>query len=323
MDTPRQAMTNALPLIDLSAASDAELGRQIDAACRDRGFFYVTGHGMDAGLRQHLFGQAQALFDLPEATKNRWHMSQSPVRRGYDGIGWQTLDPGTPPDLKESFYLGVDRGPDDPLVRAGTPNQGANQWPDPVLLPGFRPAADAYFAAASALARRLMGLMALGLGLPQDYFEAFVQDPMPVLRLIHYPPAAAATDPRQIGAGAHTDWGSITLLAQDDVGGLELLGADGQWQPAPPVAGSFVVNLGDMMARWTNDRYRSTVHRVRNNTSGRDRYSVAFFFDIDYHAEVVALPGCHDAANPPRYPPITAGGHIVEMYQRTTGMTTT
>ena len=316
-------MDALLPLIDLSAASDEALGRQIDAACRARGFFYIIGHGVDAALRQRMFHQAQALFALPTDAKERWHMARSPARRGYEGPGYQTLAPGTPPDLKESFYLGVDRGPNDPLVRTGTPNHGPNQWPDAALLPEFRATADAYFAAMDALARRLMGLMALGLGLPQDYFEAFTRDPMPVLRLLHYPPLASvatqATDARQMGAGAHTDWGSITLLAQDDVGGLELLGADGQWSAAPPVADSFVVNLGDMMARWANDRYRSTLHRVLNNASGRDRYSIPFFFDIDYHAEVKALPGCHDASNPPRHAPITAGGHIVEMYERTTG----
>lgn len=312
-------MVCSLPLIDLSDADEVSLPRRIDAACRDRGFFYVTGHGVDAAIVARMFDRSRALFSLEDALKNRWHMSNSPVRRGYEGIGWQALDPGKPADLKESYYLGVDRGPDDPLVRAATPNHGANQWPDEPLVPGFRSAVDEYFHSLGQLARRVMGLIALGLGLPREYFAPYMRDPMPVLRLLHYPPQPADARRGQIGSGAHTDWGAITLLAQDDAGGLEVRDPNGGWTSAEPVAGSFVVNLGDMMARWTNDRYRSTLHRVINRVSARDRYSIAYFFEIDYHAVVSALPGCHDAANPPRYAPITAGEHIVEMYRRTTG----
>lgn len=308
-----------LPLIDLSRADEHSLARAIDAACRECGFFYVSGHGVDRTLVSRMFERSRALFALDPAQKARWHMSRSPVRRGYEGIGWQVLDPGKPADLKESFYLGVERGPDDPLVRAGTPNHGPNQWPDDHLLPGFRGSAETYFRALDALARRLMALIALGLRLPATYFEAFLRDPMPILRLLHYPPQPADARPDQIGAGAHTDWGAITLLAQDDSGGLEVRRGDGSWMPVPPVDGSFVVNLGDLMARWTNDRYRSTLHRVINRVTHRDRYSIAYFFEIDYHAVVSALPGCFDATDPARYAPITAGEHIIEMYRRTTG----
>lgn len=308
-----------LPLIDLSSADDQLLARRIDAACRDSGFFIIVGHGIDAALIARMFDRSRAFFALEQTDKDRWHMSRSTIRRGYEGVGWQALDPGTPVDLKESFYLGVERGPDDPLVRAGTPNHGPNQWPDERLLPGFRNAVDEYFGALDALARRLMGLLAIALSLPRTYFDAYLRDPMPILRLLHYPPQPADALRGQIGSGAHTDWGAITLLAQDDVGGLEVRRADDHWVLAQPVADSFVVNLGDLMARWTNDRYRSTVHRVINRHAGRDRYSIAYFFEIDYHAIVSALPGCHGEGNPARYRPITAGEHIVEMYRRTTG----
>lgn len=305
-----------LPLIDLREADG--LPARIDQACRDHGFFYLVGHGVDPALRTAVFDAGRRFFALGEAEKWRWHIERSRIHRGFDPIGWQALEPGQPADLKESFYLGVDRGPEDPLVMAGTPNQGANQWPDEALVPGFKAAVQAYEQALRRLSHRLLALMAEGLGLPAAHFEAYLQDPMPVLRLLHYPPQppSQALLPGQLGCGAHTDWGSITLLAQDDAGGLQVQAADGHWFDAPPVEGSFVVNLGDMMARWTNGRWRSTPHRVFN-PQGRERHAVAYFFDIDYHAEVSALPGCFDDANPPRWPPTTAGRHIIEMYERT------
>ncbi len=305
-----------LPLIDLGQG-DAAAARAVDGACRVHGFFYVTGHGIPAPLIDAAFAASKRFFALDDAVKARWHIDRSGIKRGFDPIGWQVLDPGRPADIKESFYTGVDRDATDPLVRAGTPNHGPNQWPDEAVAPGFRTAVQAYDAAVFALSRRLMRTVALGLGLSADHFEHYLQDPMPVLRLLHYPKQPATAEPGQIGCGAHTDWGGITVLAQDDAGGLQLQSPGGEWIEAEPVEGSLVVNLGDLMQRWTNDRYRSTLHRVINRHSGRDRYSIAYFFDIDYHAEVSALPGCFDAGNPPRYAPITAGEHVVEMYRRT------
>ena len=310
---------HALPLIDLRTGDAA--AREVDAACRAHGFFYVAGHGVPDDVIAAAFTAAKHFFALDDAVKTRWHIDHSGIKRGFDPIGWQVLDPGAPADIKESFYLGVDRDASDPLVCAGTPNHGPNQWPDEAVAPGFRAAVQAYDTAVRALSLRLMRLIALGLGLRADHFERFMRDPMPVLRLLHYPPQPAAAEPGQIGCGAHTDWGGITLLAQDDAGGLQVQALSGEWLEAAPVEGSFVVNLGDLMARWTNDRYRSTLHRVVNRAgaarAARHRYSIAYFFDIDYHAEVRALPGCFDAANPPRYAPITAGEHVVEMYRRT------
>ena len=308
--------THTLPVIDLSATD--RLPQAIDQACVEHGFFYLTGHGVSPQLRAQAFDAAQRFFALSEADKARWHIERSGIHRGFDPVGWQALEPGQPADLKESFYLGVDRAATDPLVQAGTPNHGPNQWPDEALVPGFRATIEAYQQAMQTLSARLLSLMAEGLGLAPDHFKPFLVEPMPVLRLLHYPPQPPqdALHPGQIGCGAHTDWGTVTLLAQDDAGGLQVQAADGTWFNAPPLADSYVVNLGDMMARWTNDRYRSTPHRVLN-PHGRERYSLAYFFDIHYHAVVSALPGCHDDANPPRYPPITAGQHIIEMYERT------
>ncbi|MEY8875177.1 MAG: isopenicillin N synthase family dioxygenase [Leptothrix sp. (in: b-proteobacteria)] len=318
-------MHTDLPIIDLAASFGTDpqgardAARAIDAACREHGFFYVSGHGVPLALLSHVFMHNRRLFELPEPVKNQWHIERSGgLKRGFDPIGWQALEPGRPADLKESFYLGTERGPDDPLVRAGTPNHGPNQWPAEALLPGFRATCEAYSAALAQLARHLMGLMALGLGLPRNHFEPYLRNPMPVLRLLHYPPQAASQLEGQIGSGAHTDWGGITLLAQDHAGGLQVQSRDGRWLDARPIEGAFVVNLGDLMQRWTNDAYRSTLHRVVNQASGRDRHSIAYFYDIDYHAQVSALPTCHSATNPPRHAPITAGEHVVEMYRRTT-----
>ena len=199
---------------------------------------------------------------------------------------------------------------------AGVPNQGPNQWPDEALVPGFRATTNAYAQAMASLGRQVLSLLAESLSLPASYFDAFLTNPMPVLRLLHYPPSDRPLQQGQVGSGAHTDWGSVTLLAQDEVGGLQVKLGD-FWVDAPPVPDSFVVNLGDMMQRWSNDRWRSNLHRVLPQAPGQHRYSVAYFYDMDYHAVVSALPGCFDAANPPKYPPITAGQHIVEMYEKT------
>jgi isopenicillin N synthase-like dioxygenase len=313
----------SLPVIDLACALQGDSGARLDAArlldasCRSHGFFYITGHGVPADLRKALFERSRAFFDLPLETKSKWHIDRSTVLRGYDPIGRQSLQAGMPADIKESFYLGVDRGPEDALVLAGVPNQGPNQWPDDVVAPGFRATAEAYASALSLLGHQVLSLLAQSLALAPDYFSRYLTDPMPVLRLLHYPPVNQPLLPGQEGCGAHTDWGSITLLAQDPTGGLQLQ-LDGQWQDAPFVPDSFVVNLGDLMARWSNDRWRSTLHRVLPQHPGSHRYSAAYFFDIDYNAEVSVLPGCFDSLNPARYTPITAGAHIVEMYRRTT-----
>jgi isopenicillin N synthase-like dioxygenase len=316
--------TLSLPVIDLAASfghdpkAAQDTAARIDAACREHGFFQVQGHGVPLALTGHLFMLSRRFFQLPERVKQRWHIGQSSLHRGWDPVGWQSLEAGRPADLKESFYLGVDRGPDDPLVRAGVPLQGPNQWPDEALVPGFQATAEAFAASMQRLSRHLMGLIALGLALPRTHFEPCLRDPMPTLRLLHYPPQPARLMPGQIGCGAHTDWGALTLLAQDKTGGLQVQGADGDWLDVAPVEGALVVNLGDLMSRWTNDRYRSTLHRVLHTDRSRDRHSIAYFFEIDHDTVVTPLPGCSGADDPPRHDPITAGEHIRRMYERTT-----
>lgn len=307
-----------VPVIDLSSGSDAELAARIGEALQTAGFFSIVGHGVPKAVFDDAFAVSRRFFSMPDPVKSRWHVDQSPHRHGFDPIGWQSLDVGQPPDLKESFYLGIERGPDHPLVKRGVENQGPNQWPDESLVPGFQAACNTYSAAMLALVLRLMHLCATALKLPEGHFDSFMRDPTCTTRLLHYPPQPATASPGQIGCGAHTDWGALTLLAQDDAGGLQVQTLQGDWIDIAPLPYGLVVNAGDMMQRWTNDLWRSTMHRVINRHSGHDRFSIAYFFDLDHFASIEPLPGCVEQGQPARYAPITAGEHLLEMYRRTT-----
>jgi isopenicillin N synthase-like dioxygenase len=311
----------ALPIIDVSGLSSAlpskrvAVAERLRAACLDNGFFYVANHGVPAGLIDAVFKEAKNFFDRPLDQKSEVDKRHSPCNRGYEPLRAQTLEAGAPPDLKESFYIGTELAPDDPLVVARRFNQGANLWPSD--MPGFAPAMKAYFAAMLDLSERLMKGIALSLDIDENYFAPFCNDAYAILRLLHYPPQPAKAAPGEKGAGAHTDFGGLTLLLQDQVGGLQVQGkTSGEWIHATPVPGTYVVNLGDMMARWTNGRYRSTVHRVVN-ASGGERYSVPFFFDGQIDHVVECLPSCLAPGEGPKYAPTTVEGHLQEMYRRT------
>lgn len=312
---------SSLPVIavgGLSASDPARrrgVGMELRAACLDKGFFYVSGHGIPAGLIDAVFAEAKRFFDQTPDAKARVDKTQSFCNRGYEPLRAQTLEAGAPPDLKESFYIGPEMTLDDPRVVARRFNRGPNLWP--ADMPGFRPTMQAYFAAMLDLGERLMRGIALSLDLPEAHFAAFSRDPLATLRLLHYPPQPADAAPGEKGAGAHTDFGGLTLLLQDSAGGLQVQNAgSNQWIHADPIPGTFVVNLGDMIARWTNDRYRSTVHRVVN-ASGRERYSVPFFFVGNPDHEVACLANCLASGDTPKYPPTTVEGHLQEMYRRT------
>ncbi|XGV96949.1 MAG: isopenicillin N synthase family dioxygenase [Leptolyngbya sp. BL-A-14] len=306
-----------IPIIDLSGLRSPKLSdrQAVAAAIRHAshqvGFFYIANHGVPADAIADTFAQTKRFFDQPLAFRDTVAIARSPISRGYEAIGQQALDQN--PDLKEGYYIGVDRGRDDLLVQAGTPNHGANQWPN---LPGWREPLEAYFTLMLDLSTQLMRALALSLDLDEHYFDPMIDNSMSVLRLLHYPPHPANAMEHQLGCGAHTDWGSITILLQDQVGGLEVRNANGEWIAAKPIPDTFVINLGDMMARWTNDYYQSTPHRVVNR-SGKERYSIPFFFDPNYHALVECLPTCQSDGKPPKYAPITAGKHIMEMYRKT------
>lgn len=313
--------TKTLPVVDVSGLSSSNVedrrsvGRSLREACLDKGFFYCAGHGIPAGLIDAVFEETKRFFDLPIEAKERVDKANSFCNRGYEPLGGQTLQAGAKPDRKEGFYIGLELPEDDPRVAARKFNHGPNQWPQD--LPGFRPTMRAYHSAMLDLADRLMRGLALSLDLDEDHFAGFGRDPLAILRLLHYPPQApkAATD--ELGAGAHTDFGGLTLLLQDEVGGLQVFDNKGQdWIAATPIPGTFVINLGDMIARWTNDRYRSTLHRVVN-ASGRERYTVPFFFTGNPDYEVSCIPTCLAAGERPKYAPIKVEDHLQAMYRKT------
>lgn len=322
MSLAEDTTNGALPLIDITdldrgdGTRDAQIAAQIREACLDKGFLYVVGHGVAPTALAALRDAAEAFFRLPIDEKMKVSMELSKGNRGYEKLAAQTLEAGAPPDQKEGFQLGVDMAEDDPRVLAGKFACAPNQWPESPT--DFRKASENYFEAMTAFGARLMTGMALSLDLPRDYFKAFTTDPLCTLRMLHYPPQRPNAEPDEKGCGAHTDFGGLTLLWQDEVGGLEVLDKDEGWVQAPPVSGAYVVNLGDMIQRWTNGRYRSTMHRVINR-SGRERYSIPFFYTGNPDHEVRCIETCLDEGEAPLYPPITVSEHLQAMYRKTYG----
>ncbi|WPP00523.1 2-oxoglutarate and iron-dependent oxygenase domain-containing protein [Pseudomonas sp. HR96] len=308
-----------LPVIDISplyqddAEGAAQVADAIDRACRQWGFFYISGHPISAARIGALSAAAETFFALPLAQKLAIDITQTRHHRGYGAIATEQLDPALPSDLKETFDMGLHLPMDHPQVIAGKPLRGPNRHPQ---LPGWEALLEQHYLDMQALALTLLRAMTHALGVPRDFFDQRFVEPVSVLRMIHYPPRHTATSAAQQGAGAHTDYGCITLLHQDQAGGLQVRTVDGQWLDAPPIEGTFVVNLGDMMARWTNDRYRSTPHRVISPL-GVDRYSMPFFAEPHPDTRVECLPGCQDAEHPPRYPATTCAEFLLSRFADT------
>lgn len=310
---------NTLPLIDIAplygtdSAAWRDVATQIDTACRDWGFFYITGHGIPPERIDALLAAAKAFFALPEAEKLKIDITRTAHHRGYGAIATEQLDPTQPSDLKETFDMGFHMAADHPEVLAGKPLRGPNRHPD---LPGWAALMEQHYADMQALAQTLLRVIALALGIERDFFDARFAEPISVFRMIHYPPRHTARSADQPGAGAHTDYGCVTLLYQDDAGGLQVRNVHGEWIDAPPIPGSFVVNIGDMMARWSNDRYTSTPHRVISPL-GVHRYSMPFFAEPHPDTEISCLPNCSSADNPPKYPPVTSAEYLLSRFADT------
>ncbi|MDU8361090.1 2-oxoglutarate and iron-dependent oxygenase domain-containing protein [Pseudomonas syringae group sp. J309-1] len=310
---------NQLPIIDIAPLySDdqiawQDIARQIDQACREWGFFYIKGHPISAERLEQVVGTAQQFFALPQAEKLKIDITQSRHHRGYGAIATEQLDPNIPSDLKETFDMGFHLPADHPEVVAGKPLRGPNRHPD---MPGWEALMEQHYLDMQALAQKLLQAITVALGIERDFFDKRFVAPVSVLRFIHYPPRHTATSAEQQGAGAHTDYGCITLLHQDSAGGLQVRDVRGQWIDAPPIDGTFVVNIGDMMARWSNDRYVSTPHRVVSPL-GVDRYSMPFFVEPNPDTEIECLPGCKSETEPARYPVTTCSAFLLSRFADT------
>ena len=288
METVKEGVEYSIPVIDISPLIGGTEGRhavaaEIGQACRECGFFYITGHGVDEGLQKRLEQLSRRFFAQDLEAKMEIRMARGGrAWRGYFPVG-DELTSGQP-DLKEGVYFGAELGDDHPMARAGVPMSGPNLFPSHI--PGFRETVLEYMDAMTGLGHALMRGVALSLGLDESYFaERYTGDPLILFRVFNYP---AQPDATGWGVGEHTDYGLLTILKQDESGGLQVK-SQSRWIEAHPIPGSFVCNIGDMLDRLTGGLYRSTPHRVRN-VSGRDRLSFPFFFDPNFNAEIEPLP---------------------------------
>lgn len=321
LDSKRLAFTE-IPVIDLGRVDSAspverqQLADDVRRACTEVGFFYISNHGLPAAALDALLTASHAFFAQPLERKAEIDIAHSSFNRGYIPLYGEKNNEHAAGDIKETFDIAAEVDSDDPDYLAGNPLYGPNQRPRD--LPGFNEAVDGYFECMTALSRRLYRAFALALDLPQEHFLGMLDKPLDILRLLHYPPQPAVEDEDQIGTGAHSDFDCFTVLWQDEVGGLQALNANGEWIDARPIEGTFLINVGDMLERWTNGRFVSTVHRVVNR-SERERYSVVFFAAPSYHTTVECLPGCRAPDEPSRYEPIKAGDYIIERYEAVLG----
>lgn len=317
-------MSDVVPVIDIAPyfegdeAGKRQVAAQVDAACADIGFLIIQGHGVPDSLIERMRAVSFAFFDLPTATKQAYKMPPDRYR-GYTGLGGEalanTLDEETPPDFKESFSIGPVNAPDDEYHRNATPANffAPNMWPTEV--PDFRETWSAYYTAMENLATSLMRIFALGLGMDEHFFDDKVDRHITNFSAMHYPAQDTPPLKGQLRAGAHTDYGSLTIVRPDDApGGLQVLNKQGEWADVPYVPGAFVVNLGDLMADWTNDRWVSTMHRVVNpppEAAGTARrLSFTFFHQPNYDTVIECLPTCVRPGEAPRFSAMTSGEHV-------------
>ena len=323
----------AVPVVDIGPFLSGDEGRKaavakaVDDACRRIGFLIVGGHGVPGAVIDDALAATWAFFDQGDAEKRRWISPQGDFRRGYMPVGGNalsyTLGRESPPDLIEAFTFGRFDLPETPDYTAHRETWfEPNIWP--ARPPGFQPRLCAYYRAMECLAATLMRIFAVALAMPETFFDDKIDRHITAMRLNHYAEAEHPPLPGQLRAGAHTDYGSLTiLLASAGAGGLQVRGGDGVWCDVAPVPDTFIVNLGDLMAQWTNDRWVSTLHRVANPPAdrrvGSRRASIAFFHQPNHDAVVECVPTCLGAGDPPRYAPTTSGAHLLAKTAKETG----
>ncbi len=307
----RTTSFDSLPVIDVGDLFSPDLARrhavaaQMGAACRDIGFMYIVNHGIAQQDIDAVYAAADAFYALPDHVKQRYDINRLGRHRGYVAIGGLAADSHDADafDFHEGFEVGLELPETDADYCAGNLMYGPNVWPEE--LPEFRAVLYRYFEQVRALGCRLFRGFALALDVPEHYFDELIDKPMAQLRVLRYPPQPLPIDPRHIGVGAHTDYECFTILASS-APGLQVQNSLGDWIAAPPLPGAFVINIGDILARWTNDVFLSTVHRVINS-SGAQRFSLPFFFGANFDAKVRCLESCQSEQRPARYAPITAG----------------
>jgi len=316
-------VSRLVPVIDLAAwrAGDRSVAEEIDRGGREIGFFEVVGHGIPAPVIDDMLAATAHFFEQPEAVKRQYAPPRPEVNRGYAARGQEGLAYSVgverPADLFEAFNIGPDVVDEtDPAIAVERHRLFAeNIWPTET--PSLRPALVAYMAESRRVADTLLDAFAVALGMPEGFFHPFTTHSTDTIRVNHYRTAPGDPEPApgQVGMGEHTDYGIVTVLYADPVPGLQIIGPDGRWHDVVPSSGALLVNLGDLTATWTNDRWRSTLHRVlppaRHPSEVRTRRSVAFFHDGNHDALVEALPTCTSADHPPKYAPIRAGEHLM------------
>ena len=322
-----------IPLVDIApfrtgeAADKTAVAAEVGRACEEIGFLMIDGHGIAQSLIDETLTITWQFFDLPEEDKRRWMSPAGDGRRGYMPVGGNalanTLDQASPPDLIEAFTFGRFDLPSDPYYTAHTDTWfEPNIWPDTPTR--FRAQLCSYYRAMERLAEVLMRIFATALALREDFFADKIDRHITAMRLNHYARATIPPLPDQLRAGAHSDYGSLTILyPTPNPGGLQVCATDGSWCDVQPPPGVFVVNLGDLMAQWTNDRWVSTLHRVVNpppeSVADSRRASIAFFHQPNYDAEIRCLDTCQGPDNPPRYSPTTSGDHLLLKTAKETG----
>jgi isopenicillin N synthase-like dioxygenase len=322
----------SVPIIDLAPyfsgtpEGKTEVARQVDEACRSIGFLVITHHGIAPELIARVSAVSRAFFALPLADKRKVDRPRDDAVRGYSAVGEEglsySLEEAAPGDLKESFSIGPSNVPADDYHRgvAAGPHFEPNVWPP---LPGFQPAFDEYFEAMSDLSRSLMRIFALALQLPETFFDDKIDKHISMFRVLSYPNQLEEPEPGQLRAGAHSDYGSLTIVrAEDKPGGLQVCNKAGEWVTVPIAPNSFVVNIGDLMMQWTNDEWVSTLHRVANPPREKAgdslRQSLVFFHQPNYDAMVSCLPGVLAPGAVPKYEPISSGDHLRNKFVKQT-----
>jgi isopenicillin N synthase-like dioxygenase len=303
------------PLLEGTEAGLRQVARALRRAYTEVGFSYIVNHGIAPELIAGAFQASAEFHALPREAKLQIEINE--FHRGFIPINTSTavtssIEQATKPNQSESWIMLHELAPDDPDVLAGAPLAGPNQWP--ASLPAFRPAVLAYHDALAALARKLVRAVAVALGAGATDLDHHFQRPTTFLRLLYYPPVPAASPDDLFGSAPHTDYGFLTILAQDDVGGLQVRTADGRWVDAAPRPGAFVMNAGDILHKWSNGQFISTPHRVINR-GGRARYSCPFFFDPNMRTEVRPLPSCIGPGERPRYEPVVYGEFLMSELQ--------